>query len=1064
MGEAEQQQQASEEISIDIEKIIKKGVSWIQKNYIIFLLLIPIFLSVFIRIQTVYLPLIDDAAENNIRSYIQASIEESVTAQYPNLPAANKQNLVQQQLQELYAKGTINYGGQEVSIDELVKENARLIKENFQDDYGLTYLGEIDPWYFYRLTENYLEHSYEGDIEINRRYYDDHQLAGTPREYLGGGTSRLPHFHVMVEVYLYKAVHLFLPNMRLMTMVYFLPVFLATLCVIPAFFLVKRVGGAIGGLAAATLVAVHPAFIGRTIAGFSDTDSYNILFPLLVMWTFIGAIEAETWKKALSLATIAGFIIGVFSFTWGGWWYIYDFLLGVCFISLWYLLVKEYTNGKERTIKIYWIIGAALLAPVFVILGLFHTIYKGIKNKEYREKTKEQHLTISTIIIFIVACALFVSLFSSFSAFISAVKEPLTFSTIKEVGIIKIWPNVLTTVAEFNPAGLSEIIGSVSFGISILLLLTLFGIGYVLFERKSLDKEQQLIISLTLVWVIGLIFLSNKIQSKIMFLVLLAVPLAYYIYKKIPVATIYFAGIGIWYAAIIKYIPFFEQHLFLFFLCLALPIFTGMIYALIYEKEIDLKYGVLLLVWFVGTIYASTKGIRFVMIMVPAFSVALGLGIAFVYKLWLDILSEKIHLKKIYIQIVLIFAIILLFVIPVTIGFQGGKNQMPLINDQWYDALKKINNEASEDAIVNSWWDFGHWFKAIADRAVTFDGGTQDTPQAHWIGKVLLTDNEKEAVAILRMLDCGGNSGYDLIYNATNDSYDSVKLTKKIIMQTKEEAVETLKEIGFSDERTEKILSLTHCNPPEDYFITSQDMVGKAPVWAHFGAWDFDKAHVINIVNTYQKEDALEKIKNDLSIDEELSLKLYTEATTIDANTWISPWPSYVSMPTRCWQEQMQLFCEAGIIINITDGDAFLQTSDGLKHPKYLLFVNPLGKFNLTDFSNYTDTLMSNEERTYSAAIIPEGEGFKGFFMDTELLQSMFTRMFFFKGHDLECFDLFDYKTTVTGEEIFVWKVDWDCTTPNIVFGQSKAINTSTIDITNDSTTNITNNTTNIKN
>ncbi len=1030
-----EQTKEAEDISIDFGKLAKKSADWIKKNYVLFLILVPILLSIFIRIQTVYLPTINSAAEANIRSYIQATIEEQVYLQYPNLPDANKQALVQQELEKIYAAGIINYQGQQIPISTLVEENARQIKEQFQDEYGLTYLGEIDPWYFYRLTENYLDHGYEGDIELNGRYYDDHQMAGTPREYLGGETSRLPHFHVMVEAYLYKIAHVFFPSVRLMTVVYFLPVLLGALSVIPAFFMVRKVAGNIGAVVASVLVAVHPAFISRTIAGFSDTDGYNVLFPLIIMWIFIEAIEAESWKKAGILAVLAAAFMGVFSFTWGGWWYIFDFLLGVCFISLWYIFLREQITGKDLSKKIRWIVSTLLLAPLFILWKLISFVYHLITTKgEKNEMIKEQRNTIVAIVVFLVACSIFVSFFSSFTAFIGAVKEPLAFSAIKEVGVIKIWPNVLTTVAEFNPASLTEIIGNVSFGLSILLLLSFLGIGYVLFEREVLEKDYEAVVAWSLVWVIAVTFFSAKLSSDILYVLFLSVPLCYCLYKKTPLTTLYFVGISAWYAAIGRFIPDLADDLFVFFFLLSIPLFIGIFYALLEEHRADMKYAVLLFIWFVGTIYASTKGIRFIMILVPAFSVAVGLGAAFVYRLWTEVCAEKLKLKIIYVKSILLIAVVILLFIPVGVGFSLGSQQMPLINDQWYNALEKINTEAAHDAIVNSWWDFGHWFKAIADRAVTFDGGSQDTPQAHWIGNVLLTSSEKEAVALLRMLDCGGNSAYDLIYNATNNSYNSVKITKQIIMQTEEEAALTLKDAGLIDEQINKIITFTHCDPPENYFITSQDMVGKAAVWAHFGSWDFDRAHVVNLANSYAKETAVEMIAKDLSITEEEAAALYMAATTNDPNNWIAAWPSYVSMPTPCYQESTELFCEIGLRINLTTWDAMISTSDGWKHPQKLLYVALDGTFNTTDLGSFGDVLVGPDGRGYSAALIPVGASFKGFYMDTTLLESMFTRLFFYRGHGLACFDLFDEQDTVTGDKIYVWKVDWECSSVNDVY------------------------------
>src|SRR3989338_11276531 len=82
----------------------------------------------------------------------------------------------------------------------------------------------------------------------------------------------------------------------------------------------------------------------------------------------------------------------------------------------------------------------------------------------------------------------------------------------------------------------------------------------------------------------------------------------------------------------------------------------------------------------------------------------------------------------------------------------------PIINDAWHNSLISIRDNSNKTAIITSWWDFGHHFKALAERPVTFDGTTQGSPQAHWVGQILRTDDEELAVGILRMLDCGGNN------------------------------------------------------------------------------------------------------------------------------------------------------------------------------------------------------------------------------------------------------------------------------------------------------------------
>jgi hypothetical protein len=285
----------------------------------------------------------------------------------------------------------------------------------------------------------------------------------------------------------------------------------------------------------------------------------------------------------------------------------------------------------------------------------------------------------------------------------------------------------------------------------------------------------------------------------------------------------------------------------------------------------------------------------------------------------------------------------------------------------------------------------------------------------------------------LRMLDCGGNTAYNLIFDELDHTYKSVLLTKTIILQTEGEAQKSLSDAGISQEASEKILGHTHCEPPEAYFITSQDMVGKAAVWAHFGSWDFAKAHTVNIVKNYEKEKALLIMQQELSISEPEAQQLYNEATAYDPNTWISPWPSYISMPGSCWMEQELLVCSAGFYVNTTTTETFIPVDSGVQYPNALMYIDPEGYFKTKYFADYGEILNSNG-RLYSAAIVPSGENINGFLMDELLLESMFTRLFFYQGHNLECFELFDHQSTVTQEQIYVWKLDWSCADPYVVY------------------------------
>jgi len=77
-------------------------------------------------------------------------------------------------------------------------------------------------------------------------------------------------------------------------------------------------------------------------------------------------------------------------------------------------------------------------------------------------------------------------------------------------------------------------------------------------------------------------------------------------------------------------------------------------------------------------------------------------------------------------------------------------------------------------------WDAGDWFKAVAKRRVLFDGQSQNSTRACWIGKVLLSSNEEEAVHILRMLNNDGVRPYLLINEQLKDSLQSALLLGRL--------------------------------------------------------------------------------------------------------------------------------------------------------------------------------------------------------------------------------------------------------------------------------------------
>ena len=1021
LEEAKEESKDEDEISFDFGRIKsffkKKGKGREEKEELDFdastvtdffkrygallLLLIPLFLSIHLRLYTAYLPITDDWAENAVYNQIRSQIREQINQQYPNLPTENKNLKIEKKMQEFVSE-------QKEQINQQIKATSDYFKSKLQNENGQTYLLEMDPYFWMRDAQNLLEKGHVGDEIRNGVPWDNHMLAP-----LGRATD--VKLHPYLEAYLYKAVHFFNRDVDLMTVAFYIPVILSALAVIPAFFIGRRISGNFGGLIAGIVVAIHPAFLTRTIGGFSDTDAYNILFPLLITWLYLEAFETKERIKKVSLAAISGFLVGVFAFTWIGWWYIFDF---IAIASLLYLIYYVLLHREE--------------------------LKKGIKNFIMQSDIKN---TLALLAIFVVVSGIFVTLFAGVTTFKDVLTEFSSFVKLKEVGITTIWPNVYTTVAEQNSASLNTVISQIGTGWILVVLISLIGIALTMVGKDSRRISDLLFLAFSTVWFGVILFIK-------------------------------------------------PQNLMFFLVWISIPIIIKFIIALI-EKDfkIDIKIAILIFMWYASTIYASTKGLRFTLLLVPAFAIAFGIALGIAYKYIMKWLPKELGIAKwipgilMCFVFLLVLGFVLLPIYPLCMrGFgdirfmcyqakEQAKNEIPSVNDAWYVSLDKIRVESEPNAIINSWWDFGHWFKNIADRAVTFDGTSQNTPMAHWVGKALLTDNEHVAIGILRMLDCGSARGFDYLYylmlkqeypNLVEDDFENFSasnLRKKImskegltigmaetqinsifvdtkyllddlILLDREGAREALIEKGLDKEEIEILLEYTHCDPPEDYFIVSEDMVGKSGVWSHFGDWNFDKALIYNTLKKKEYMDSLDLsatfLKERLNYSREDSEDIYYEIedmTNDEANSWISPLHSYGGVVQCSQTSNSTLECSfiQNLIlkIDLDNMQADIPIPDGrVLHPNSLVYATEEG-FNKKEF---------NDTIGVGATLYPAGGGRYNIIVASPRLgASVFTRLFYLEGHGLEHFEKFSDQMSVFGGRIIVWKVNWEGGEKNIL-------------------------------
>ncbi|HOQ20584.1 MAG TPA: STT3 domain-containing protein, partial [Methanothermobacter sp.] len=242
-------------------------------------------------------------------------------------------------------------------------------KQFYKDQSGLPYFSEMDSYYNYRLTMNYLNKGMLGDTKVNGEDWDLHSYypPGRPVDY--------PPLIVYVTSFAYRIVNIF-GDYPLTVVAYWIGAVIGSLCVIPAYLFTRRISNDYGGIAAAIIIGLTPVYVSHTYAGFFDTDMFNMILPLLFVWLFVESINADTLKRRLTFLVGAIISILLFSMAWVG--YIFYVALIGAFIIVYFIL--RHLMGVERETyksRIEWLVNQRELS-MFLLLIIIGGLLLGL--------------------------------------------------------------------------------------------------------------------------------------------------------------------------------------------------------------------------------------------------------------------------------------------------------------------------------------------------------------------------------------------------------------------------------------------------------------------------------------------------------------------------------------------------------------------------------------------------------------------------------------------------------------------------------------------------------------
>lgn len=843
------------------------------------LLCIVIAVNIYFRLGTGFLPFTRQIAKETVLSDIYKESRAQVDEKYKDLPQAARMKLVEQLAQ-------ITMRDNKRQVDEKIALKQKEIKATWQDDSGQTFLLEIDPYHWYRITKNLVETGKVGDTLRDRTEYDSYMLSPVGMKV---GRTLHKNLHVYLTAGIYKLVKFVNKDLSLVSFVFYFPILISCLAIIMAFFMCFSISSGrinISGFFAALGLGAAPIFLVRSLGGWYDTDPYVILFSILSVWLFYLSFEyTASLRKRICFALLAGMSIGLFSFTWDGWWYIFDLLVISALLYLLNLYLMRLEDSRDSL---------SIKAP-FLSLAAF-----------------------------ILSSIVFAAVFCGFGTIRQIIFGPADILFAKGYLQNQFWPNTFLTVDELNKASMMDVINKA--GGALVVLCGLIYMLLALLNKKPRDyKRKQVLIFFFTIWTLIMVYVSLKAQR---FALLLVVP-----------ASISF---GLFLERAIDYLTDFTQRF----------------------KKINTSY---------------IKAALFIiccLIMLP--------------------MLER--------------------------AYQYRRATAPSIDRDWYELLKQLEAKTPKESIINSWWDFGHWFKATANRGVIFDGATQNTPMAYWMGRVFTTQNEKEAMGILRMLNSGSNRAFEELEKKKINKFKCVEILNEIIVLKESDADRALAKYFPKDADRADILQYTH-HPRPAYFIVEPSLLPKIQPISFLGNWDFKRADIYRKAKELKKDQFSGYLVKEYGYDANEALALYGMLALIntdDALEWISHPLQFFNVSRFYRKEGNLLMFDNDFIVDLTSHNSyFSDIRDGKWKVPESLFYQQAGAIKEVKYAN--------KDVDFSVLLAGENDDWRIVIADTPLLNSMLMRLYYLEGAGLKYFKPFIKKDLKdSSDKIIVYKMEWE--------------------------------------
>lgn len=480
---------------------------------------------------------------------------------------------------------------------------------------------------------------------------------------------------------------------------------------------------------------------------------------------------------------------------------------------------------------------------------------------------------------------------------------------------------------------------------------------------------------------------------------------------------------------------------------LLLPAALALAAVAVSDRSMDeSERGALFLVAWLGSAYTlSSQSNRFVMFLAPPVAIGLAVCAHRARQIIVAYLGERLGARGVVAASVIVVAALLAY--PLQRGWLTARDQLPQMNDAWWDTLTGLRSTAAADAIINAWWHDGHWITYGAERRVSADGASLRTHVPYWFTRALLTADERHSAGLLRMLACGSDAlpypegalgAYGRLRASGLGVFEAQGLVDKLAAVDREAAAAELERSGLSPEAAAGVLEATHCRPPANYLVLSDRLTASAG-WA-VGQWDFRRAFAAKWAAALPRDEALQALQRDAGYSESEARELYREAPRgDDARTpeaLISPELGYLTKEwLPCVSDDTGASRVCFLAARVSNAPQVLEAFEyNARAPASgrLRILHQGGRTRYTYRTPGTIIVAaaSRLDETHppgatdpGIAVLIDTVGHRMLVAEAELLNSTFTKLMFLDGRYLKRFEKVQEHSAYTGERVVTYRV-----------------------------------------